>query len=116
MLTVNVKIIQELKNFVHQAAADPSLLAFFRSCDKDFSRNRKLPFYSLVILITRLCKKTLSVELDQFFEDGGMDQHCSVSALSQQRSKLNGFFFYCWNHLLCERFYSLYQKAVKRWK
>lgn len=116
MLAVNVKIIEELKNFVHCVAADPSLLGQFRRLQGDFTRSRKLPFYSLVILITKLCKKTLSVELDQFFEDQGIEQSCSVSALSQQRDKLDARFFYCWNQFLCHCFYSFYRDKVKRWK
>lgn len=67
-------------------------------------------------MITRLCKKTLSVELEQFFEEMGVNMTCSVSAFSQQRHKLNASFFYCWNSVLCYYFYLLYGNSVKKWK
>ena len=44
MLSVNVKIIEELKNFLFMVSNDQKLLSVFRSSEKDFTRNRKLPF------------------------------------------------------------------------
>ena len=116
MLAVNVKIIQELKNFVRCVAENEVLLDKFRCFPGDFTRNRKLPFASLILIITRLCKKTLSVELEQFFEEMGVNLTCSVSAFSQQRHKLSASFFYCWNNVLCHYFYLLYANNVKKWK
>lgn len=116
MNNVNVEIIEELKNFVRSVAENKVLLNKFTCFDGDFTRNRKLPFTSLILMITKLCKKTLSVEIEQFFEEMGVKMTCSVSAFCQQRHKLSGSFFYCWNNVLCYYFYLLYGNRVKRWR
>lgn len=116
MLSVNVKIIEELKNFLFLVSKDQQLLSVFRTSEKDFTRNRKLPFEKLVLLIAKLCKKTLSVEIEQFFEQINIDLPCSVSAFSQQRMKLDGLFFYWWNMVLWQTFYVLGGENVKKWK
>jgi hypothetical protein len=116
MLSVNVKIIEELKNFLFTVSNDQKLLSVFRSSEKDFTRNRKLPFEKLVLLIAKLCKKTLSFELEQFFEQINIPLPCSVSAFSQQRMKLDGLFFYWWNIVLWQTFYAIGGENIKRWK
>ncbi|HEY1871564.1 MAG TPA: IS4 family transposase [Chitinophagaceae bacterium] len=116
MLSVNVKIIEELKNFLLMVSGDQKLLSVFRSSPKDFTRNRKLPFDKLVLFIARLCKKTLSFELEEFFEQINISIPCSVSAFSQQRMKLDGRFFYWWNMVLWQTFYAIGGENVKRWK
>jgi Transposase DDE domain len=115
MFEANVKIISELKGFITIVMRDKTLLQNFSVSEKDFTRNRKLPFASLVLLITRLCKKTLSIELEKFFEDIGCTLNCSVSAFTQQRLKLQPVFFYYWNMILCSSYYFYYGGAVKRW-
>jgi hypothetical protein len=116
MLCVNVKIIEELKQFLFLVAKDQQLLSVFRSSEKDFTRNRKLPFEKLVLLIAKLCKKTLSVEIEQFFEQINIPIPCSVSAFCQQRMKLDGLFFYWWNIVLWQTFYTIGGENIKRWK
>ena len=81
MSNANVKIIEELKEFISIIVQQPDLLKQFCNSSSDFSRNRKLPFERIVLLIVKLCKKTLSVELEQFFEDIKLQTSCSVSAL-----------------------------------
>lgn len=68
------------------------------------------------MLITKLCKKSLSIELEKFFEEINEASHCSVSAFTHQRLKLKPEFFKCWNILLQKSFYFHYGDAVKRWK
>ena len=116
MLSVNVKIIEELKSFLLLVSKDQKLLSVFRSSENAFTRNRKLPFEKLVLLITKLCKKTLSIELELFFEQLDTSIPCSVSAFSQQRMKLDGRFFYWWNRVLWETFYAIGGEHIKRWK
>jgi hypothetical protein len=117
MLDVNIKIITELKSFLEICTTESSVLDVFRSSKKYFTRNRKLSFPRLVLFITKLCKKTLSLELDTFFEHELIKTKgsCSVSAFSQQRHKLESFFFEVWNKVLCESFYYHGQKQTKRW-
>lgn len=116
MLEANVKIIEELKQFLFQVSNTPELLSLFKNQPRDFTRIRKLPFDQLVLLITKLCKKTLSVELDAFFEEINSSTSYSVSAFSQQRLKLNFSFFHCWNEVLHRSFYQYYGQEAKRWK
>jgi len=116
MFDVNVKIIAELRNFITIVAGDRKILKKFCSSDKNFTRTRKLPFEKLALLITRLCKKTLSVELEKFFEEMDSSMICSVSAFTQQRIKLEPVFFYFWNMVLWKSYYLYYGDNVKRWR
>ena len=116
MFDVNVKIIEDLKNFITAVSANREIFNKFCVSDKDFTRCRKLPFEKLALLILKLCKKTLSIELEHFFEEIGEDVPCSVSALTQQRVKLEPIFFYLWNCVLQKSYYCRYGNAVKRWK
>jgi hypothetical protein len=116
MFDVNVKILAQLKNFIMIVAGNREILDNFCVSANDFTRNRKLPFEKLVLLITRLCKKTLSIELEKFFEETGCSLSCSVSAFTQQRLKLEPVFFYLWNMVLHSSYYHYYGKAAKRWK
>ncbi len=116
MFDVNVKIIAELRNFITIVAGDRKILKEFCSSDKDFTRTRKLPFEKLALLITRLCKKTLSIELEKFFEEMDSSMTCSVSAFTQQRIKPEPVFFYFWNMVLWGSYYLYYRNNVKRWK
>lgn len=116
MFDVNLKIISELKSFLNLINSDKKLIKIFSVSDKDFTRNRKLPFAKLALLIVKLCKKTLSFEIDSFFEDIGSSFTCSVSAFSQQRVKLAPVFFKYWNMVLTDSFYQYSGVKVKRWK
>lgn len=116
MLDANVKIIQHLKSFLIRVIDDPCLIRQFSQSENDFTRTRKLPFDKLVLLIAKLCKKTLSVELETYFAEINAPMPCSVSAFSQQRIKLEPSFFYCWNMVLWMNYYLHYGKRVRRWK
>ena len=116
MLDVNVKIIAELKNFITIVCSNRDILENFCVSQTDFTRTRKLPFEKLALVIARLCKKTLSTELETFFEEMGCSRNCSVSAFTQQRLKLQPVFFHFWNMVLWGSYYHYYGKAVRRWK
>lgn len=116
MFATNLKIIAELKQFISLVNEHPEVLKKFSSSDKDFSRERKLTFPRVVLLIGKLCKKTLSVELDKFFEELDLKLTCSVSAFSQQRRKLLPLFYKAWNEVLLLSYYFHYGNNVKRWK
>lgn len=116
MLEANLKIISALKEFLIRVTENKDYKNFFRNAETDFTRNRKLSFEKLVLLIVRLCKKTLSVEIDKFFEETNAGLPCSVAAFSLQRIKLNPSFFYSWNMVLWMNFYAVYGKDVKRWR
>jgi hypothetical protein len=115
-IKIGIKIISELKSFVSFVVQSDDLLDRFRKTDKDFTRNRKLPFERLVLLIAKLCKKTLSIELERFFEELGEPEACSVSAFTQQRIKLKASFFDWWNRVLWSSYYHYSGTEVKRCK
>ena len=116
MHEANLKIITILIRFITLTCSHKELLGKFRFSDQAFIRSRKLPFEKMILLISKLCKKSLSIELEKFFEEMGTSMLCSVSAFSQQRSKLKPEFFICANRLLQKCFYLYYGGAVKRWK
>ena len=116
MLKANLKIISALKEFLITVADNSEYRDLFRNTKTDFTRKRKLSFEKLILLIVRLCKKTLSVEIENFFEEANAGAPCSVAAFSLQRRKLNPSFFYSWNMVLWMNFYTEYGRQVKRWK
>lgn len=116
MFDSNLQIIRELKSFIEIVHNNPFLLQEFSMITDGFTRNRKLPFDKLVLLIAKLCKKSLSVELENFFEDLNIKTSCSASGFTQQRLKLDPFFYQVWNKLLCDCFYRYERKTVRRWK
>src|SRR5258705_1645758 len=116
MFGTNLKIINELKQFISLVNEHPEVLEQFTTNNKAFTRERKLAFPRLVLLISKLCKKTLSVELDKFFKELDIKLTCTVSAFTQQRQKLLPLFYKAWNEVLLLSFYHHYGKSVKRWK
>ncbi len=116
MFEANLKIISELKDFINYVLNEPDALSKFSLIDNAFTRSRKLPFDRLVLLITKLCKKSLSVEIDSFFADLNESNSCTVSAFCQQRQKLDYRFFSIWNQLLVLCFLRYKNEHIKRWK
>jgi hypothetical protein len=80
MHEANLKIIARLKRFVIAISSHKELLQRFSVSDQHFVRDRKLPFSKLVLFIAKLCKKSLSIESEKFFEETGGSMECSVSA------------------------------------
>lgn len=112
MLDANVRIIEDLKIFL----SDCKNKRLFTKDEKAFTKNRKLTYERTVALITNMLKRSLSVEIDEFFEllDVGLD--CTKSAFVQQRLKLKHDFFMWWNVVQVESFYYNYKDKIKRWQ
>lgn len=116
MREANLEIIKKLKTFLVQVKEDPSLRHHFTSPEA-FTKNRKLPLERMVYLIISLLKRSLSVELEDFFQSYYPEHSCaSKAALSKQRHKLDYSFFTLWNNVLVKSFYECYQQEVKRRK
>jgi hypothetical protein len=115
MVSANVKILQDLRCFLQLCSRQPQLRDHYSVEQKDFSRRRKLPFEKLATLIVNCLKRSLQVELREFFEMQGQ-LPCSKAAFCQQRQKLSPHFFYHWNQLLVQSFYHHYASAVQRWR
>jgi len=76
--------------------------------EKDFTRDRKLPFARLALFMLNLVRKTLQVELDRFFALLGLQEQppASKQAFSKARMKLSAQTFIRLNDRLVEEFYA----------
>jgi hypothetical protein len=68
MIEANLKIIEALQCFLYTVVKEPDIRALFTIHLADFSRERKLPLDKLVGLLINLPKRSLSIELQAFFE------------------------------------------------
>lgn len=116
MVEANIKIIEDLKEVLRIINSDSDVRKFLVTQASDFTRKRKLTYDRTVFLILNMLKKSLSVEIQNFFESCISDKlSCTKAAFTIQRKKLNPFFFEVWNNLLVERFYHYYGEHVKKW-
>lgn len=117
MVAANVKIIEELKLFLEIVSKDKEIRKLFTTSAQDFSRDRKLPLEKLVCLIINMPKRSLSIELQSFFDFIDAETTaCTKGAFSLQRGKLSADFFSVWNKWLVDYFYLYYGGKVKRWR
>jgi len=117
MVKANVKIIEELKSFIELVAEQPDIRKLFTTQASDFSRDRKLPLQKVVGLIINFLKRSLSIELNEFFEIlGESGSSCTKGAFCLQRIKLDPVFFQLWNYFLVNAFYHHYGESTKCWK
>lgn len=115
MLATNLRIIADLKQFLFSISSNKSHLQQFSLQPKAFKRRRVLTFERMAVFMVQLCKKTLKVELDEFF-DSINTATCTKAAFCIQRLNFDPAFFYCWNMVLCESFYNHFRSGVKRWR
>lgn len=92
MADPNLEIIEELRLFLESVAAEPELRKLITNGSNDFSRNRKLPLSKVVSLLINMPKRSLSVEIEEFFEYLSAGQNCTKGAFSLQRVKLKPLF------------------------
>lgn len=117
MVNANVEIIKVLQSFLKIVVEFPEVRTLFTTKSSDFSRTRKLPLEKIAGMLINLPKRSLSIELNSFFEClDESDFGCTKGAFSLQRTKLKPLFFKIWNDFLIESFYFFYGKAVKRWE
>ena len=116
MVETNIKIISDLKAFLQLSYADAELKRCFVEKSTDFVRDRILTYHRTIFLILNMLKKSLAVEIENFFENCVCDDLiCTKSAFTLQRKKLKPSFFKVWNDLLVLCFYNHYESAVKKW-
>ena len=112
MIDANIKIIEDLKSFLKLSKEK----RLFTKDEKAFTKDRKLPYDRTVAVIINMLKRSLSIEIDEFFDVLNSGTCCSKSAFVQQRLKLLHDFFKMWNVVQVESFYNNYKDKVKRWK
>jgi hypothetical protein len=117
MVEANVKILADLRYFLDQVVSDKRVRDLVSTKQAAFTRNRKLPLKNLIGILINQLKRSLSVELREFFSNLNLSsQSCTKSAFCLQRQKLSPLFFQLWNKWLINRFYHHYGKSVKRWR
>lgn len=116
MAETNIKIIEELKEFLNVINSTKKIKELFIEKSSDFSRNRRLTFNRTILMLLNMPKRSLAIEVREFFEliaDNSIT--CTKSAFSSQRIKLKPIFFELWNKLLVDCFYHYYGEKVKKW-
>lgn len=116
MVEANLKIIKELKIFLSVVSQCPEIRRLVTQKESDFSRERKLTLERIVGIIINLPKRSLSIELQEFFNSIGQMNGCTKGAFSLQRGKLDPLFFQVWNKWLVDFFYFYYGDHAKRWR
>jgi hypothetical protein len=116
MVAANIAIIRELKTYLEEISKDKEKRKSYTVKSGDFSRERLFSFKRMVSFLINLPKRSLSIEVREFFDGLQEVATCSKSAVSQQRGKLKPLFFQSWNELLINRFYHHYGEKVKRWR
>src|SRR5439155_26900341 len=117
MVEANIQIIEELKYFLETVSQDPEFRKLVVNGEGDFSRRRTLTLERVAAMIINMPKRSLSVEIKEFFDClGEGEARITKGAFSLQRSKLNPSFFTAWNRWLVRNFYDYYGAEVKRWK
>jgi hypothetical protein len=117
MVTANLKIIEELKAFLATVTKNKEFKKLITQHEDDFSRIRKLPIEHIIGIIINMPKRSLSIEIAEFFNSLGNGlKACTKGAFSLQRSKLQPLFFKAWNKWLVGCFYTCYGSKVKRWR
>jgi hypothetical protein len=117
MVEANILIINELRYFLDTVSKDPEFRKLVAIGDSDFSRTRKLPLERVAGIILNMPKRSLCIEIQEFFDCLGNDlAGCTKGAFSLQRSKLNPLFFKAWNKWLVHNFYHYYGQHVRRWR
>jgi len=116
MVEANLKIITELKLVLEEITNNKTLRSLFISSPEAFSRDRKLTMQRLIGIIINMPKRSLNIEIKEFFEILQDNAPATKGAFSLQRSKLLPVFFQVWNKWLVNSFYEHYGDKIKRWK
>ncbi len=116
MVEANLKIITELKLVLEEVANNKEVKSLFISSEQAFSRERKLTIQRLIGIMINMPKRSLSIELKDFFDILNDKKPATKGAFSLQRSKLLPVFFQVWNNFLIDGFYRHYEDKIKRWK
>ena len=112
-MNANIKIIEGLKKFLNNSLNNREKYCIN---DKVFTRDRILTFSITCLLLINMLRRSLSIEIYDFFDLMYFNTECSKSAFSQSRYKLKYQFFIDWNYELVRLYYSLNDANIKRWK
>ena len=95
----------------------PESKVMFRMNSKHFTRNKKLPFESVVLILLKGLRKSISMELFTFLKTSNSTlESISASAFVQQRKKINPDFFYKLNNHIAVDYYKDNDENVQLYK
>jgi len=106
---------------LREALSGQELAAKFKMEEQDFTRNRKQPFLSALLLMINQLRKSLSIEIDGFvryFNDrfsAGIS-HFTSSAFIQNRKKINPDVFKHLTSVIVKNFYTKDNDDLKLFK
>lgn len=104
------KIIEKIKAKIF----NPEYNMTYRVSAKDFTRERKMPFASLILFMLNAMKRTLQIELSNFMDLISGKNSITKSAFSQSRLKLKPEAFIDLNETLIKEFYT--DNIIHTWK
>lgn len=104
-------------NFIYSS----EVKKLYRRTDKDFIRNRKLPFEELVLCMLKLLRHNIQIELNAIFKELQGTAKASVkritsSAFVQSRKKLKPDLFFNLNNLIATDYYLNNDEKVELYK
>ena len=110
-----IKRASEIVTKIKKLLCSENFIKANKVSEKDFTRERKMPFVPLVVFMLNLVKQTLQKELTHFIElISKKDKNITKSAYSQSRMKLRHEAFIELNNLLVEEFYT--DNLIETWK
>lgn len=115
MTNNNVLLITILREFMKNSL----IIDTFRYNDTDFTRKRKLPFWTTTVLILTSWKTSMHNRLNKFFDDCNLlDIMPTSSAFCQARKKIKPELFIALKDETVKFFNDIYEKEglVKRWQ
>jgi len=105
-------VVEELKLFIENGKKVETYLKRKGS----FSQDGKVSFSITILLLLNMLKRSLALELNDFFSIVGEEKNFTKSAFSQARYKLKSVFFEDFNKELLDSYQKHYKKNLKSYK
>lgn len=114
MIKTNVQILKETRIFLEEANANRAPYIINSGA---FSKPKKLTFTLVILFLLNLPKRSLSMELEDFYKQLlPASVPCTKSAISQARYKLKHEFFIDWNKALVASYYTENDERIDSWE
>jgi len=111
MISPKVNIIEDLRKFLNESVANKERYTTHKNA---FTKPKKLSFMLTVLFLLNLPRKSLGVEIEDFFQLLDMEEMtCTKSAISQARYKVKPILFIAWNRALQESYYKHKKESIK---
>jgi hypothetical protein len=107
---ISKRFIKKIKEIIFSQR----FLESHKKSNKDFTRQRKLPFPKLVLFMLNIVKQSLQKELTEFYLNFSTEKNITNSAYSQSRMKLNYTAFIELNDAIIKEFYT--DNDFKLWR